>query len=152
MMTTLFDSEERYFWKNWKVWFGNKKLWHTLQKFLTITKKIQQCWKFLSVLGSTMTGEALAKIGGFLPRLEKVYLDDIFTDTNYLSRYLITTSDLYVIWTKKINISIAILMLCIFCILIESSKLLFSPNGAHPIATIYWKHGKQLLDQLCVAG
>ena len=34
-----------------------------------------------------MTGEALSKIGGFIPRLEKVYLDDIFTDTNYLSRY-----------------------------------------------------------------
>ena len=36
-----------------------------------------------------MTGEALTKIGGFIPRLEKVYLDDIFTDTNYLSRYTI---------------------------------------------------------------
>ena len=51
-----------------------------------------------------MTGEALAKIGGFLPRLEKVYLDDIFTDTNYLSRYTITTSDLYVIWTKVLTL------------------------------------------------
>ena len=50
-----------------------------------------------------MTGEALAKIGGFLPRLEKVYLDDIFTDTNYLSRYTITTSDLYVIRIKVGN-------------------------------------------------
>merc|ERR1719412_1897779 len=41
--------------------------------------------------GSTMTGEALSKIGGFIPRLEKVYLDDIFTDTNYLSRIKQTT-------------------------------------------------------------
>ena len=40
-------------------------------------------------LGSTMTGEALAKIGQFIPRLEKVYLDDIFTDSNYiLDRYI----------------------------------------------------------------
>merc|ERR1711981_586728 len=34
--------------------------------------------------GSSMTGEALAKIGQFIPRLEKVYLDDIFTDGNYI--------------------------------------------------------------------
>ena len=31
-----------------------------------------------------MTGDALAKIGQFIPRLEKVYLDDIFTDSNYI--------------------------------------------------------------------
>ena len=31
-----------------------------------------------------MTGEGLAKIGQFIPRLEKVYLDDIFTDSNHL--------------------------------------------------------------------
>ena len=36
-----------------------------------------------------MTGEGLAKIGQFIPRLEKVYLDDIFTDSNHLiDRYL----------------------------------------------------------------
>ena len=34
--------------------------------------------------GSSMTGESLTKIGQFIPRLEKVYLDDIFTDSNYL--------------------------------------------------------------------
>ena len=34
---------------------------------------------------SSMTGEALAKIGQFIPRLEKVYLDDIFSDgSNFL--------------------------------------------------------------------
>ena len=45
---------------------------------------------FLNISGSSMTGEALAKIGQFLPRLEKVYLDDIFTDSNYiLDRYII---------------------------------------------------------------
>ena len=41
------------------------------------------------ISGSTMTGEGLAKIGQFIPRLEKVYLDDIFTDSNHLiDRYL----------------------------------------------------------------
>ena len=41
------------------------------------------------ISGSTMTGEGLAKIGQFIPRLEKVYLDDIFTDSNHLiDRYV----------------------------------------------------------------
>ena len=37
-----------------------------------------------ALAGSSMTGESLTKIGQFIPRLEKVYLDDIFTDSNYL--------------------------------------------------------------------
>ena len=41
-----------------------------------------------------MTGEGLAKIGQFIPRLEKVYLDDIFTDSNHLiDRYLFELHD-----------------------------------------------------------
>ena len=60
-----------------------------------IYKILNNRYSIISILiqtpisGSTMTGEGLAKIGQFIPRLEKVYLDDIFTDSNHLiDRYL----------------------------------------------------------------
>ncbi len=32
--------------------------------------------------GPTMTSEALSKVGSFIPRLEKVFMDDLFADSN----------------------------------------------------------------------
>ena len=54
-----------------------------------------------------MTGEALAKIGQFIPRLEKVYLDDIFTDSNYiLDRYIQNLFKSNKNYSVKVNIKI----------------------------------------------
>ncbi len=43
--------------------------------------------------GPTMTSEALSKIGAFVPRLEKVHMDDLFTDTNIMLDIIKMRSD-----------------------------------------------------------
>ncbi len=54
--------------------------------------------------GSNMNSEALAKIGAFVPRLEKVYLDDVFADSNYLMDMIKLRSDNIVeAWKEMAN-------------------------------------------------
>jgi hypothetical protein len=50
--------------------------------------------------GSTMTGESLRTIGRFLPRLEKLYLDDIFSDANFLDLLKSRTDNIVEAWKK----------------------------------------------------
>ena len=53
--------------------------------------------------GSTMTGESLATIGKFLPRLEKVYLDDIFSDVTFLDLIKSRNDNIVEAWKKVVK-------------------------------------------------
>ena len=50
--------------------------------------------------GSTMTGESLGTIGRFLPRLEKIYLDDIFSDVTFLDLIKSRNDNIIEAWKK----------------------------------------------------
>ena len=47
-----------------------------------------------------MTGESLSTIGRFLPRLEKIYLDDIFSDVTFLDLIKSRNDNIIDAWKK----------------------------------------------------